>query len=319
MERKYDRIMENAMPNLSQIGPIEKRWDYIKNYRYNAKGIYPPSIHTHEEDVILHDHPSLTFPGFRFELAYVISGNAIQFTKNTETPIGPGDCIFIDDGIKHGYRLISGEPLTVWETSFEYALVDDVPSRFKTLREIAKHQMIIDNYESVKPIEKFVFHDNDGKIRAIYEEISREHADKRPGYQAMIKYKVLEILLTGFRCYFEKEAPHNYSPQVRKIIEYMNYGYMSNIPLSDFAKNLNVPFRSLSKLFIKEVGTTYTNYVQRRKISESCNLLVKSNESIEFISEYVGFSDSKKFRQKFKELTGMTPREYRKFYKTQEE
>ena len=307
------------MDNLSQLGPIEKRWDYVKNYRYNARGIIQPYISIHKKDYELHDHPSLTFPGFRFELAYVISGEAIHFTPNTETLIKAGDCVFVDDGIKHGYKLTSGEPLTIWETSFEYALVDDIPSRFKTLREIAKHHMIIDSYESVKPIENFIFHDTDGKILKLYEEISREHEDKRPGYRAMVKYKVLEIILTGLRIYYEKEAPQNYSPPIKKIIDYMSYGYMSNIPLSDFSKNLNIPFRTLSKLFIKEVGMTYTNYVQRRKISESCTLLVRSNESIEFISEYVGFSDSKKFRQKFKELTGMTPREYRKFNKNQED
>ena len=305
--------------HISQRGSIEKRWDYIKNYKYNAKGISPPKTTSHTEDVVLHDHPSLTFPGFRFELVYVISGKAIQFTENTETPIGPRDCIFIDNGVKHGYRLTSDEPLTVWEFSFEYSLVDETPSAFKTLREIAKHHMIIDNYESVKPIEKFVFRDDDGKILSLYKEISQEHSDMRPGYRAMVKCKALEILLMGLRIYFEEKAPQNYSLQVKKIIDYMSYGYMSNIPLSDFAKNLNIPFRVLSKLFIKEVGITYTSYVQRRKISESCNLLIKSNESIEFIAEYVGFSDSKKFRQKFKELTGMTPREYRKFYKTQEE
>ena len=307
------------MSNLSQTGPIEKRWDYIKNYRHNAKGIIRPVICRHTEDQELHDHPSLTFPGFRFELVYVLSGEAIQFTPNTEMLIKTGDCIFIDNGIKHGYKLTSNEPLTVWETSFEYALVDDIPSRFKTLREIAKHHMMIESCESVKPIENFIFHDDDGKILKLFEEISQEHDNKRLGYRAMVKYKVLEIILTGLRQYFEKESPQDYSPPIKKIIDYMSYGYMSNIPLSDFAKNLNIPFRTLSKLFIKEVGLTYTSYVQRRKISESCNLLVNSNESIEFISEYVGFSVPKKFRQKFKEITGMTPREYRKVHKAQEE
>lgn len=304
--------------HISQCGPIEQRWNYIKRYKYRAKGISAPKTAKHTEDVLLHDHPSLTFPGFRFEIAYVKSGKAIQITENTETPIGPGDCIFVDTGVKHGYKLISDEPLIICEFSFEYSLVDDTPSNFKTLREIAKHHMIIDEYKNSKAIENFVFHDDDEKIRTLFEDISREHYDMRSGYRAMVKCKTLEILLIGLRRYFEEEAPQKYSPQVKKIIDYMSYGYMSNISLSDFAKNLNIPFRTLSKLFIKEVGMTYTNYVQKRKISESCNLLIESNESIEFISEYVGFSDSKKFRQKFKELTGMTPREYRKFNKNQE-
>ncbi|MBO5316165.1 MAG: helix-turn-helix domain-containing protein [Clostridia bacterium] len=304
------------MPHISQTGPIEQRWSYLKNYRYNASGVSAPYISVHNHDVELHDHPSLTFPGFRFELVYVEGGKGLHITENTEADIREGSCIFIDNGIKHGYKLTGEEPLTVWSITFEYFLVDETPSTFKTLREIAKHHMIIDNYESVKPIENFVFYDDSGKIRELYEEIAREHNDKRPGYRAIVKCKVLEILLMGLRSYFEEKAPQNYSPPIKKIIDYMSYGYMSNIPLADFAKNLNIPFRNLSKMFIEEVGMTYTSYVQKRKISESCTLLIESGESIEYISEYVGFSDSKKFRQKFKELTGMTPREYRKSHKS---
>ena len=302
------------MSNPAQMGPIEFRWDYLKNYRYDAKGISKPCISVHTEDKELHDHPSMIFPGFRFELVYVTSGDAIHITENTETPIRTGDCIIIDNGVRHGFRLIEGKPLSVMESSFEYSLIDDTPSRFKTLTEIAKHNMIIASYESPKPIESFVFHDGDGAVLKIFNEILGEHEAKRPGYQAMVKYKTLEIILFGLRSYFEKKMPENYSPPIKKIIDYMNYGYMSNIPLKDFAKNLNIPFRSLSRQFQREVGVSYTKYVQERKISESYNLLTESDESVEYIAQSVGFSDSKQFREKFKELTGMTPREYRKYY-----
>lgn len=66
---------------------------------------------------------------------------------------------------------------------------------------------------------------------------------------------------------------------------------------------------------IKETGMPYTRYVLHRRISESCSLLSESDESIEFIAGYVGFSDSKAFRSEFKELTGMSPREYRRINK----
>ena len=267
----------------------------------------------------LHDHPSLILPGFRFEIVYVLEGEAIHVTENTETPIRPSDCIFVDNGVRHGYKLTSSKPLTVMEFTFEYPLVDDIPSRFQTLGEIAKHHMIIDTPEIIKPIERLIFHDGDGRIKRLFDSISAEHENTLPGYRSMIKYKVLEIILEGLRSYFGKEQKRNYSPPIKKIVDYMNYGYMSNIPLSDFAKNLNVPLRSLSKLFIKEVGETYTKYVQGKKISASCKLLIESHESIEFISEYAGFSDSKRFRRKFKETVGMTPREYRKTYGVQKQ
>ena len=75
---------------------------------------------------------------------------------------------------------------------------------------------------------------------------------------------------------------------------------------------LGIPLRRLSKLFIKETGMPYTRYVLHKRISESCSLLTESDESIEFIAGYVGFSDSKAFRARFKETVGISPRDYRK-------
>ena len=114
------------------------------------------------------------------------------------------------------------------------------------------------------------------------------------------------------RKYFFKASHVRHSPAVQKIVEYMEYGYMSNITLSNFSKELGIPLRLLSIQFKNEVGMTYTEYVHRKRITESCSLISNANESIEFISEVVGYSDTKKFRKKFKEYVGMTPREYKK-------
>ena len=305
------------MAGLSQTGPIEKRWGYLKNFRNDAKGISEPYLSRHDEDTEFHDHPSLTFPGFRFELAYVIEGEATHVTTNTEERVSHGDCILVDYGLRHAYKVKEGEHITVMNISFGYADIVSAPSRLRTLTEVAKYYSIITERDSSKPIERLIFRDENGKIYEAIEEIAREHREKRPGYMEIVRCKLLGILLVALRTYFCKNLPKMYSPPIQRIIDYMSYGYMSNIPLSDFARELGIPFRNLSRLFIKETGMPYTRYVQHRKIAEGCNLLLKSDESIEFISEYVGFSDSKMFRTRFKEQMGMTPREYRRLYSAQ--
>ena len=299
------------MQRRSQTGPIEERWSYLKNYRYDAKGISCPYADSHEEDVLLHDHPSLTYPGFRFELAYVLSGVAIHYTEMEECRVGRGDLILVDYGIKHGYRPAQGEPFTVLNSTFDYSDIDSTPSERKNFYEIAKHYSIITEWNKEISHEVIILHDTDGAILRRMEEAAEEHKEKRPGYQGIMKCKILEIILLALRAHFCKEKPTEYSPEVRRIIDYMEYGYMSNIPLSDFAKELGMSLGGLSKLFIKETGVPYTKYVSQRKISESCKYLSSSDEKIELIAEYVGFSDSKRFRKKFKELVGMTPREFK--------
>ena len=73
---------------------------------------------------------------------------------------------------------------------------------------------------------------------------------------------------------------------------------------------MSVPY--LSAKFKDETGMTFTDYLHSRRISESCKIILNTEESIESIAEYVGYSDSKKFRENFKRKMGVSPREYRR-------
>lgn len=299
------------MPHPSQTGPIEKRWDFLKNERYDAKLVsIREKIHV-EPDIEMHDHPSLTHPGFRFEIAYVKSGEALAFTETSSFSVKPGDYIMIDASLRHGYKVISESPFHIINISFERNAIGHITPHLKTFAEIAKHYLIINELTSSKPIDDLLLHDDDGSVYKMIEAMKKEYEEKLPGYQGIVKAELTKIVLSGLRKYFCKTVQVTYSLAVKKIIDYMEYGYMSNITLSNFSKELKIPLKNLCVQFKSEVGITYTEYVHRRRITESCDLLSNTNEGIEFVSNIVGYSDIKKFRKKFKDFTGMTPREYR--------
>ena len=60
------------------------------------------------------------------------------------------------------------------------------------------------------------------------------------------------------------------------------------------------------------LGVTCRVGARGNTVSASCRMLFDSDESIETIAEYIGYSDSKKYRKKFKEIVGVSPREYKK-------
>ena len=307
------------MPHPSQTGPIEKRWDFLKNERYDAKLIsIKEKIHT-EQDVEVHDHPSLTHPGFRFEIAYVKNGEALAFTQTSSFPVKAGDYVMIDASLRHGYKVLSETPFHIINISFERNAIGHIAPHSKTFAEIAKHHLIVNELASSKPIDDLLLHDDDGSVFEIIESMKKEYEEKLPGYQGILKARLTDIVLVGLRKYFHQAELKEYSSAVKKIIDYMEAAYMSNITLSDFSKKLGISLKNLCLLFKKEVGMTYTEYVHRRRITESCDLLLNTNESIEFISNLVGYSDTKKFRKKFKEFTKTTPREYRKAYREKKE
>ena len=300
--------------------PGTNKWDYLKNERYDAKVVSVYEIvHRKQETTALHDHPSLTHRGFRFEIAYITAGEAVAFTETSRFPVKAGDYVMIDSSVRHGFELKSDVPLHMINANFERNAIGHITPHSKTFAEIAKYHQIINNQTSSKPIEDLILHDDNGDVLEKLKSLKEEYDRKLPGYQGVVKARLTDIVLTSLRKYFYKEEQKEYSAAVNKIIDYMESAYMSNITLTDFSKKLGISLKNLCVLFKKEVGMTYTEYVHRRRIIESCDLILNTNESIEFISDLVGYSDIKKFRKKFKDFAGITPREYRRLYKNRNE
>ena len=73
----------------------------------------------------------------------------------------------------------------------------------------------------------------------------------------------------------------------------------------------------LSRLFHKEVGTTISGYIARKKVNAAENMLKYSEYSFVDISNYLGFSSESHFIKVFKKYTGYTPKVYRDtFFRT---
>lgn len=66
-----------------------------------------------------------------------------------------------------------------------------------------------------------------------------------------------------------------------------------------------------SKLFYREAGENFTNYVNRRKICWAKKLLRESSDSISAIAVELGFMDVSYFVKVFKKFEGITPLSYR--------
>lgn len=101
---------------------------------------------------------------------------------------------------------------------------------------------------------------------------------------------------------------------VRKAINYIKEYYSDKISLEEIANGMNITPEYLSRLFTKELGKSFSDYLKEFKIEKAKELLANKKMKIYEIAEKVGYSDSKYFCKVFKEYTGMSPKEYMKFY-----
>lgn len=101
---------------------------------------------------------------------------------------------------------------------------------------------------------------------------------------------------------------------VRKAINYIKEYYSDKVSLEEIANGMNITPEYLSRLFTKELGKSFSDYLKEFRIQKAKELLVSNKLKIYEVAEKVGYSDSKYFCKVFKESTGMAPKEYMKFY-----
>ncbi len=66
-----------------------------------------------------------------------------------------------------------------------------------------------------------------------------------------------------------------------------------------------------SRVFKQEMGVSVTYYIKLRRVEEACRLLDETGESLTRIALSVGYSYSH-FIQAFRDVTGVTPKGYRR-------
>ena len=67
-----------------------------------------------------------------------------------------------------------------------------------------------------------------------------------------------------------------------------------------------------SRLFKKETGVGFKEYVQAEKMEEARKYLAHSVLSVEVIASKLGYRNLSHFSTTFKKVTDLTPQEYRK-------
>jgi ligand-binding sensor protein/AraC-like DNA-binding protein len=104
-----------------------------------------------------------------------------------------------------------------------------------------------------------------------------------------------------------------YSSIVSKTIEFVRSRVSDSVSLEMAAKHCHVSSSYLSRVFKREVGMNFSEYVTKQKVSYAKNRILTTDKSVAEISNELGFSDCGYFIKCFSRYEGMTPAAYRKY------
>ncbi len=130
---------------------------------------------------------------------------------------------------------------------------------------------------------------------------------------AMIKNYLNQLFVTLFRkrpqCFPIQEKPVN--EMVYKIRDYIEQHYQQDLTMRELSARFFISEAYLIHSFRDAIGYTPKKYHLLKRISEARNLLYNTNLSVKEIGQQTGFHDTNNFIRMFKQVTEMTPGQYR--------
>lgn len=103
----------------------------------------------------------------------------------------------------------------------------------------------------------------------------------------------------------------NDSNLMRKAREFIHANFNKDVTLDIVAEHIHLSPSYFSKIFKKETGETFTDYLANYRISIAKSLLKDNMYKAVEVSEMVGFRDIKYFYKVFKKHTDLTPSEFK--------
>ena len=104
------------------------------------------------------------------------------------------------------------------------------------------------------------------------------------------------------------------SIHIRKCIDYIYDNLQEKLTVRSMAEYLQIDPTYLSKLFSKEVGISFREFIINARVGAAKSMLAYSDFSFSEVSLSLGFSSQSAFTDTFKRSTGMTQGKYRTLY-----
>ncbi len=100
---------------------------------------------------------------------------------------------------------------------------------------------------------------------------------------------------------------------VNDIKSYIDNNYTdTELGLYKISSHFNLSEGYFSYLFKEQTGVNFTEYLEKVRLEEACNLLKNTDEKIDKISLMVGYNSDQSFRRAFKKIYGVSPTALRK-------
>ncbi len=156
------------------------------------------------------------------------------------------------------------------------------------------------------------------RIRGIFRELIQVRIDTNRKSECGVRsllYRLLDCLSEEFsaekgeRCSVQQGTEDG---RMQQVFRYIDENFSGNISLSVLAEQMYLSPSTLSRLFKKNTGVYFAEYILQMRLDYARQALLDADDSITRIAVDSGFSNLSTFNRVFKERFGVSPSEYRR-------
>lgn len=258
----------------------------------------------------LHCHSEL-------ELFYLCEGELYFFIEDARYHIKKGDVMFIPGGLMHYAIRVSDTDTACSFDAFVFMpelIMDTLPS-------YCEHYLDASICNSIAGIShipnqnKTPINNWQSNISAHLQNIFSYSSTPVEQCELAIRGNLLNIWQLLYNNIYSEiiteRSSHAVYPLLNKCIDYININFTENFVLSELADMAGLSEGHFCRLFKEITGFTPFNYINRIRITKSCELLTRTNKKIADIASTCGFNNIGYFNRIFKDIMKESPSVYR--------
>ena len=272
--------------------------DFFIDRADDVVGVEMPSFHIH----------------YKFEIYYEIEGSRRYFIEDSAYVVNAGSVVLIGENQIHKTASLGDTPSSRIVLNFSREYLERVALAFPTvdffafLSEERNHLLTGLTVKQQNQIYGLL-----QQLLAMEDETSAAADALRRLLLGTLLLELKEHCRRQQEQTAENGRVSNHT--VDQIQAYIAEHYAEKLTLTGIANQFYISPYYLSRMFKKSINLSLSEYINGVRIKAAQNRIERSSDSIAEIAAKTGFMTTAHFRRVFKDATGLSPQQYRQYYK----
>ncbi|MBL7016277.1 MAG: helix-turn-helix domain-containing protein [Kiritimatiellales bacterium] len=265
--------------------------------------------HPHDLTEVEHSHDFC-------ELVIVTHGQAMHWLEGSDFPVTAGDVFLLQGRQRHYF--FERENLDLINIMYDPGKIALPESDLRRMPGYCAMFMLEPTYRRQHRFASRLHLRRVPLARAerLAEEMEHECTEQIPGHEAVLRAKLLELLVFLSRAYTASDATEAHALlRVGNVIGALENDFSKNWSVEELLEIAHMSRSNLMRIFRKATGQTPIEYLVRLRIQRAMEMLHNTDLSITEIALEAGFNDSNYFTRQFRRICKIPPSAFRKRYR----